>query len=74
MRRAAAASGTVRSNLPLIGLPVKGLCSVGLGECICVLRSPRGECCSTTVIRPGDYLVHNLAASASIVTLYVNND
>jgi hypothetical protein len=65
MRRAAAASDTVRSKLPLIGLPVKELCSVGLGECIWVMGSPHGECCSTTVIRPRDYFLHNLWADAS---------
>ena len=34
MCSAATASETVRSKLPLMGLPVKALCSVGLGGCI----------------------------------------
>ena len=52
----------VRSKLPLIGLPMKELCSVVLEERMWVMRSPTGEWLSTTVIRPGDHFVHNLGA------------
>ena len=61
IRRAAAASDTMRSRLPLMGLPLKASCSVAMGECGWLMWSPCGEWCSTTVIRHGDYFVHNLA-------------
>ncbi len=55
-----------------MGRPVKGVGSNGLGEFVWVMRSPRGEWCFTTVIRPGDYFVQNFPNSR-LITLYVNN-
>jgi hypothetical protein len=59
MRSAAAASDTVSNKLPLMGLPWKALW-LWPGECGWVMRSPCGEWCSITVIRPCDAYVHIL--------------